>query len=454
MPRQATGKVIEHVGKDKRTYRALRFTAYGKRRYVTLGTVPQADAEKQLRAILSEVERGVWSAPEPAPSVDEPEPVPTFHQYAEQWWLRAELQLAAKTRTDYRWRLERHLLPHFGEMRLDAITIDVVESYVAGKLSEGQQIRDAAERGKPLREQFTDSIGRKLDRERQAMGARSINMTVTLLAAILESALERELIVRNPAKGKGRRVREHRSAKSYLQTAGQIESLLGAAGEMDRDATPARAHLKRRAILATMIYGGVRIGELCSLRWRDVDLAGGWLTVVESKTDAGVRKVKIRGALRDELLAARPSEVGQDAYVFPTRTGRRQYESKVRTATLGGAVEATNATLAARGLPPLPASLTPHSLRRTFATVLYAIGETPPVVMAEMGHASPALALRLYAQAMRLSDAEKEQMRALVDGASMTVGDLADGDGTGADLAVIGSPAEISPVKSCEQRAA
>ena len=34
------------------------------------------------------------------------------------------------------------------------------------------------------------------------------------------------------------------------------------------------------------------------------------------------------------------------------------------------------------GEPPLPA-LTPHGLRRSFASLLYAIGEPPPVVMAE-----------------------------------------------------------------------
>jgi integrase len=419
MPRKATGAVLEHPGKDGRIYRSLRFSAYGKRRHQKLGPVTPAKAQAKLEEILEAVACEKWQPPVIETPEPEPDPMPTFHQYAEQWWLRAKLQLAAKTRTDYEWRLRRHLLAPggFGEMPLDKITFNTVENYIAGKLTDGERIREAAANGKPMREEVTDSMGRTSVRPVLPLSPRAINMTVTLLGAILETAVERDLITRNPAKGKRRRVAERKPARSYLAGLAQIQALLDAAGELDGEATRERVHLERRAMLTTMICAGVRIGELCSLRWRDVDLQTGWLTIVESKTDAGTRKVKIRGGLMAELQAVRARHPGrQSAYVFPTRTGRRQYESKVRLATLGRAVTRANANLERDSRPPLPEGLTPHSLRRTFATILYALGVPLPVVKAEMGHETSAMGLDVYGQAERLDAAELERLAAWMEG--------------------------------------
>jgi integrase len=73
-------------------------------------------------------------------------------------------------------------------------------------------------------------------------------------------------------------------------------------------------------------------------------------------------------------------------------------------------------TFAAGDQARLPQGITPHSLQRTFASVLYALGEDPGVVMDEMGHTDPALALRVYRQAMRRGEDEKQALRALVEG--------------------------------------
>jgi integrase len=95
--------------------------------------------------------------------------------------------------------------------------------------------------------------------------------------------------------------------------------------------------------------------------------------------------------------------------------------------------------LAARELAPLPPGITPHSLRRTFASVLYALGEDPGVVMDEIGHTDPGLALRIYRQSMRRGEDEKAELKALVDGVQ---------------LAVIGSRGEIETPAEKQREAA
>lgn len=83
--------------------------------------------------------------------------------------------------------------------------------------------------------------------------------------------------------------------------------------------------------------------------------------------------------------------------MFATATGGRQGASNIRNRVLVKAIERANEQLREKGEPPLPDGLTPHSLRRTFASVLYALGETPTEVMAQLGHTTPGLALRLCA---------------------------------------------------------
>ena len=56
---------------------------------------------------------------------------------------------------------------------------------------------------------------------------------------------------------------------------------------------------------------------------------------------------------------------------------------------LAKAVTLANKQATTNGTEPLPEKLTPHSLRRTFASLLLALGEGPPYVMAQMGHTTP-----------------------------------------------------------------
>ncbi len=149
-----------------------------------------------------------------------------------------------------------------------------------------------------------------------------------------------------------------------------------------------------------------------------MDLATGWLTGGDSKTDAGRRRVKIRGALTDELLSVRsPATVGQDAYVFPTRTGARVGADTFRNRVLALAVKRTNENLERAELPPLPDKLTPTPCGGRSARCCTRSGRRRRWSWREMGHTDPALALRVYAQAMRRDESQQAQLRALAEGA-------------------------------------
>jgi integrase len=344
MPRQPKRAVIERRGKDGKTYRSTRFTAYGRRRFVSLGSVTARDAEKELRGVLADVERGTWTPPKAVEPPPEATALPTFHQFAEEWWTLKESQLQPGTREDYRTRLEAHLIPYFGRLPLDAITVDAVERFLAVKLEAG-------------------------------LSPRTVNMQVGLLAQILDRAVDRDLIWRNAARGRNRRVRERKPARSYPSSAGQVAALLDAASALDARASANRRHVERRAMIAVLIFAGARLEEMLGLRWRDVDLASGWLHIPGTKTDEADRRLRMSGALRDELTAlrGRHADEAQSAFVFPTAKGEKQGPSNFRNRVFARAVAEANQKLEGEGLPPLP-RLTPQSIRRTFASIQCALG--------------------------------------------------------------------------------
>ena len=343
----------------------------------------------------------------------------TFEEFATAWYSEHEHEWAPKTRADYSWRLN-HLVRWFGPQRLSSIDVDRVDGYKAHKLAEAARLKREWE---TWRSQPPSERGEKPDR--RPLGPRAINMHLILLSAILDTAEERHLIDRNPASGRRRRVKERRPKRTQLDTATAIEALLSAAGELDREAVThpqiEKRLVPRRAIVATLLLAGPRIGELVEGRWDDIDLANGRIQF-DSKTPAGCRWVRLLPALRDELAAlkAQRQPSGGD-YVFGTARRRRQSESNMRNRVLTKAVERANERLVEVREAPLP-HLTPHGCRRTFASIRYALGASPTEVMAELGHTDPSLALAVYAQAMRMSDEEKLRLRALVDGTLDSLG--------------------------------
>jgi integrase len=386
--------VVEDTRRRSPTF-GVRFQAYGKRRYVTLGSredgMDRAKAERELGHILADVQRGIWQ-PVTAEPVEAPREVPTFHVFASEWFERQKVEggrrgggLTAAGVADLEWRLANHLV-WFNPKRLDAITVADVDAYRLAKVRAGK------------------------------LNATSINKTLQVLSAILEAAGEYGYVSRNVAHGRRRRLPSITPSRTTLDRAEHIAALLDAAGALDNAARC--RHGQRRALVAALVFAGLRIGEALALRWSDVDLERGTINVRTSKTDAGVRTVNIVPILGAELAGYGERANGEpDALVFGSSNGRAQSPSNIRRRMLAKAVENANEKLEKSKVSPMP-SLTPHSLRRTFASLLFAIGEAPPYVMAQMGHTTAELTLSVYAREMARRDGEPERLRALVEGAN------------------------------------
>jgi integrase len=253
------------------------------------------------------------------------------------------------------------------------------------------------------------------------LAAETINKTLKLLGQILDVAEERELVARNPLRVNPRRrkLKVRRPSAVWLDRAHQIDALLEAAGQLDREAREDRRHVGRKAILATLTFAGLRIGELCDLRWRDVELGAGRLRVRRSKTDAGTRYVDLLPALRDELAAHRAghTDAGQLTPVFATSHGGRMSERNIAQRVLEPAIARANELLEDDGHAPLPEGLTLHKLRHTCCSLLFVCGYELPRVMAMLGHADATTTLRVYAHVMAAGDEDREALRQLVRGA-------------------------------------
>jgi integrase len=401
MARQATGQVVVRNRARGRVY-GLRFRAYGERRFITLpdGTTPEKAAQ-ELRHVLADVERGTWRPPQPEPAPAPPAD-PTFHEFASEWFEAKRQEIRPNTASSYGNDLTNHLLPFFAKHRLSAITIAEVDRYRNAKVREG------------------------------SLKPRSINMHLALLTQILEVGVEYGQIDRNPARGRRRRLKAPRPRPVHLDTAEHISAMLEAATILDGDR---RIHTTgRRPAIAVMMFAGLRAEEVGALRWRDVDLANGRLHVGRAKTSPGVREVDLLPILRDDLAGLKAaSQGGADDPVFVASTGAARDRHNLRQRVVAPIARKADELLADRDARPLPAGLSPHKMRQTFASLLVALGNDPAYVMTQLGHTDPAFTLRVYAHMMRRDPGERERLRALVEGA---------------DWAPLGTSDAVTPVET------
>lgn len=136
-----------------------------------------------------------------------------------------------------------------------------------------------------------------------------------------------------------------------------------------------------RIAWAIMFYAGLRVSEVTALDWPDIELTrdGGWLTVGESKSEAGTgRRVPIAAPLARILNDWRRECDG--ARLGPIVTGTRTFR-----ATDSGVADAAAMRWKNAGLPVF----SPHEARHTFASTVIASRDVSlPDLQEWLGHAS------------------------------------------------------------------
>jgi integrase len=204
-----------------------------------------------------------------------------------------------------------------------------------------------------------------------------------LLRTILGTAVEDDLIPRNPCNIKG--AGKEKAAERPIASIPQVMALA--------DAMPPT--LRAAVLLAG--FGSLRLGEIAGLQRADVEVGAGKVHVrrqVQRLSDgtyvtcepksSSARTVALPGQVMDEVARHLDAHVApySDAPVFRTGAGgllHRRY--------MAGHWQAASAAVRAVD-PTLPANLHFHDLRGSGATLASAQGASLREVMARLGHSS------------------------------------------------------------------
>ena len=152
-----------------------------------------------------------------------------------------------------------------------------------------------------------------------------------------------------------------------------------------RDPMLRRTRQAASDIFILMIDAGFRIGEACTLRWSNVDFDNGVIYLYRSKV-SNDDYIPMTNRLLLTLRNRRKYIVGE--YVFPGRYGGHRSVKKNRALT---------AAFIRAGLK----DISPHCLRRTFATRLLSRGAAITDVQHLLGHASVTTTEKAYAAFVR-----------------------------------------------------
>ena len=277
---------------------------------------------------------------------------PLFGQFATNWYeVFKEPTIKPKTRHGYKTRLHAHIIPAFGDKRLDEVTKEDIQ-------------------------RFMNALA-KCDISKSYAGDILCN-----IRQIFDAAIDDEHIRKNPAR-----------AKSVKNPCTKVEKRRALTEDEWLDVVahiPDLKNINDRRFMALLSYTPLRPGEVYGLRWEDIDMKNCLIRVEravafasndriegDTKTEAGVRTIPLDYDL--ELLLEQDRDIGfimvkKDGTPYSPQTHTCAWKRIKKTINLYG--------------------MTPYNWRHTYCTA--AIGEGVPdkTVQTLMGHKDPRMTMR------------------------------------------------------------
>lgn len=289
----------------------------------------------------------------------------TFAQWLDYWYKDIILpQIEETTAYGYRGMIENYLKPQLGEIRLQKLTARDIQQYYTWLMDEKE------------------------------LSPNTVIKHHNLLTNTLNAAERQEYITKNPMRAVSPPKKRQREAKFY--TPEQLGILLDKA-------------VGTRLELPVFIcaYLGLRRGELCGLRWGDVDLEHQTITIENTRTQAGKKEIEkgtktasstrtlyLPDTLCDMLKAAKEHQQACRAeyknayddndYVVVMEDGRPFRPNYLS--------ELFSKFLADNDLPKIVL----HELRHTFASLSNQAGIPAYNIGKALGHSTPATTQKIY----------------------------------------------------------
>lgn len=354
---------------------------------------------------------------------------PTFRSFwSHHMQTMRPLEASAETigKDEILWRT-RIVDSDLGKRRIHLITKDDVESWIADQTHRLVFVPKRAEDGRVL---YSDENGVVVYSAQAGTIIGSILPTEKPLAVVtrrgylgklhlyFEAAANKpySYIRANPAAGiKIKKERKDVKEEKKRKSLGPSESVAFRGGFLKFATMQRKTSLRFEAMNEAQLNSGLRIGEVLGLRWPNLIYRNrSYFLVVEKgliEAQTGGQKLNATktGKVRTIQISTRVAQLllalpRRSEYIFTTASGKpvapHNYHRDFRKF---------------RRMLGLP-GLTPHNLRKTYATLLFAANKTPKEVQDLLGHRDSRMVMEVYAefQAMHLTSDAGDTMETML----------------------------------------